>query len=270
MSDILTVDGLRAAFGSREVVHGIGFRVGHGRAVGLVGETGSGKSVTVRSVLGLIRPPGRVTAGSAMFDGTDLLKLPPRQMRRIRGDRIGFIAQNPFGALNPILSIRKQFHIAMRAHRKISKEESYEAALIGLRSVGVAGPERVLAGHAHELSGGMAQRVVIALVMSMDPTLIVADEPTTALDLTVQRQVLDLIDGLIRDTGRSMLLITHDLGVVAQYCQDVVVMNAGTVVESGTVADVFGAPEHPYTQQLLAASAETPAAKPSEDPHVVA
>jgi ABC-type dipeptide/oligopeptide/nickel transport system ATPase component len=268
MTDLLAVSDLRTEFSGDRVVDGVSFTVGRGRAVGLVGETGSGKSVTVRSVLGLVRPPGRVVGGSAVFDGTDLLRLSQRRLRRIRGARIGFIAQNPFGALNPILPIRKQFHNAMRAHRGVSAKESYELALAGLRAVGVAGPERVLAGYAHELSGGMAQRVVIALVMSMDPTLLVADEPTTALDLTVQRQVLDLIDGLIRDSDRSMLLITHDLSVVAQYCQDIVVMRGGRVVEAGAVRSVFADPAHPYTRQLLRASAGLP--DPTEESHAAA
>src|SRR5690606_8479695 len=256
--DLLTVSGLKTEFNGNLVVHGVGFRIRRGRAVGLVGETGSGKSVTVRSILGLVRPPGRVVEGSAIFEGRDLLKLSQRELRKIRGARIGFVAQNPFGALNPILPIKKQFYNALRAHRRISSKGAYQLALEGLSSVGVAGPERVLNGYAHELSGGMAQRVVIALVMSLDPTLLVADEPTTALDLTVQRQVLELIDGLIREKNRSMLLITHDLSVVAQYCQDIVVMRAGEVVETGTVKDVFANPTHPYTRQLLKASADSP------------
>ena len=270
MTELLTVSELRTEFNGNVVVDGVGFTVGRGRAVGLVGETGSGKSVTVRSLLGLVRPPGRVVSGSAVFEQTDLMRLSQRQLRRIRGSQIGFVAQNPFGSLNPILPIRKQFHNALRAHRRISRNESYELALAGLRSVGVAGPERVLNGYAHELSGGMAQRVVIALVMSLNPTLLIADEPTTALDLTVQRQVLDLIDALIRGSDRSMLLITHDLSIVAQYCQDVVVMRAGKVVERGTVKDVFAAPSHPYTRQLLAASAGAPEPPAREESHAAA
>lgn len=271
MTDLLTVSDLRTEFNGNLVVDGVGFTVRRGRAVGLVGETGSGKSVTVRSILGLVRPPGRVVGGSAVFEGQDLMRLPQRKLRRLRGARIGFVAQNPFGSLNPILPIKRQFYNVLRAHRKVSAKEAYEIALSGLRSVGVAGPERVLNGYAHELSGGMAQRVVIALVMSLNPTLLVADEPTTALDLTVQRQVLDLIDGLIRDNDRSMLLITHDLSVVAQYCQDIVVMRAGRVVETGTVRQVFANPTHAYTRQLLAASSSAPdALPPREESHAAA
>lgn len=238
----------------RGVVHavnGVSFDVPDGEIVGIVGESGCGKTATIRSVLGLLRPPGRVIEGSAKLDGLDLVRINRRDLRSIRGSRIGFIAQNPFGALNPILSIQQQFQNVIAAHRRVGRQASRQMAYDMLCAVGIPGPDRVLAGHAHELSGGMAQRVVIAMAMILDPRLVIADEPTTALDVTIQRQILELMRHLVKDGGRSMLLVTHDLGVVAQYCERVVVMYAGKVVESGPVRDVFVRPGHPYTRALL-------------------
>jgi ABC-type dipeptide/oligopeptide/nickel transport system ATPase component len=259
---MLTVSGLTTEFRTRvsgvRAIEDISFEVPQGVAVGLVGETGSGKSVTIRSILGLLPVSGRVIGGSARFEGTDLVRATRKELRGIRGRRIGFVAQNPFGSLNPVLSIEKQFANVIRAHRKMSRSAVRELALARLDSVQVRGPERVLRGYAHELSGGMAQRVVIALAMLHDPPLVIADEPTTALDVTVQRQILDLIDAQVSAGNRSLLLVTHDLGVVAQYCQRVVVMKAGSVVETGAVADVFTTPQHPYTKQLLAAVPPAP------------
>jgi len=259
---MLSVSGLTTEFHTRvkttRAIEDIGFEVPAGVAVGLVGETGSGKSVTVRSIMGLLPTQGRVVGGRAEFEGADLLAASGKELRSLRGRRIGFVAQNPFGALNPILSIEKQFANVVRAHRKISRGDLRDLAMQRLESVQVRGAERVLRGYAHELSGGMAQRVVIALAMVHEPSLVIADEPTTALDVTVQRQILDLIDAQIAGGDRSLLLVTHDLGVVAQYCQQVVVMQSGHVVESGAVADIFTAPQHPYTQQLLAAIPAVP------------
>ncbi|GAB3462993.1 ABC transporter ATP-binding protein [Actinophytocola sediminis] len=259
---MLTVSGLTTEFRSRlsgvRAIEDISFEVPQGVAVGLVGETGSGKSVTIRSVLGLLPTTGRVIAGSARFDGIDLVRASRAELRAVRGKRIGFVAQNPFGSLNPVLSVEKQFGNVVRAHRPMNRKAVRALALERLESVHVRGPERVLRGYAHELSGGMAQRVVIALAMLHDPPLVIADEPTTALDVTVQRQILDLIHEQIAVGNRSLLLVTHDLGVVAQYCQQVVVMKSGHVVESGPVAEVFGSPQHPYTQQLLAAVPPAP------------
>jgi ABC-type dipeptide/oligopeptide/nickel transport system ATPase component len=254
---MLRVDGLTAQFRSRlkttRAIDDVAFEIPDGVSFGLVGETGSGKSVTLRSIIGLLPPNGHVVSGTVEFEGRDLLRCSRREMRAVRGHRIGFVAQNPFGALNPILSIEKQFANVIRAHRKVSRSAVRELALERLLSVQVRDPERVLRGYAHELSGGMAQRVVIAMAMIHDPSLVIADEPTTALDVTVQRQILDLIEEQVNGSGRSMLLVTHDLGVVAQYCQQVGVMRSGRLVEVGPVADVFTKPQHPYTQQLLAA-----------------
>ncbi|MGE3619227.1 MAG: ABC transporter ATP-binding protein [Acidimicrobiia bacterium] len=254
---LLDVVGLRAGFatdrGTAVAVRDVSFSVRRGRVVGIVGETGCGKSATLRSVLGLLRPPGRVTGGEVLFDGEDLLGVGAERMRRLRGERIGFVAQNPFAALNPVMRIRDQFAGVIRAHegRRSARRTAAERARVALEAVRIHDVDRVLDGYAHQLSGGMAQRVVIALATLLDPALIVADEPTTGLDLTVQRQILDLIRGLVRRDDRAMLLVTHDLGVVAQYCDEVVVMYAGTVVEDGPVAAVLGDPAHPYTRALV-------------------
>ena len=254
---MLQVSGLTTEFVTRRgIVHAVNdvsFTVDEGEIIGIVGESGCGKSASVRSILGLIRPPGRVVGGTARLLGEEIIGAPRKRLREMRGSQVGFVSQNPFGSLNPILKIRQQFHNVVNAHRKASKSETYELALSMLRSVGIQGPERVLDGYAFELSGGMAQRVVIALALVLDPRLVVADEPTTALDVTVQRQILELISSLVKGGNRSLLLVTHDLGVVAQYCDSVVVMYAGRVVETGPVADVFTRPLMPYTLDLLEA-----------------
>lgn len=253
---VLDVRDLATEFVSRDgtvqAVRGISFTVQRGQLVGLVGESGSGKSATVRSILGLLPPAGRVVAGQALLLGEDLLTAKHKKLRTIRGDRVGFVAQNPFGSLNPILPIHRQFHNVLRAHGKAtSGRESRKRAVEALRQVNVARPEAVVEGHAGALSGGMAQRVVIALALIMDPDLLIADEPTTALDVTVQRQLLDLIKRLAEDLGTAVLLVTHDLGVVAQYFEHVLVMRHGEIVEAGPTREVFTNPQHGYTRQLL-------------------
>lgn len=238
--------------GTVKAVNEVSFRADRREMVGIVGESGCGKSATVRTVLGLIRTPGQVVGGEVLLDGDDLLRMSKRQLRSIRGDKIGFVAQNPFASLNPILKIERQFHNVITAHSgRTSRSTTREMARDMLTAVGIPGPDRILDGYAHELSGGMAQRVVIALALILDPELIVADEPTTALDVTIQRQILDLLQRKSVDEGRSLVLVTHDLGVVAQYCDRVVVMYAGKVVETGPVKEVFGRPAHPYTLALL-------------------
>ncbi|WP_442543603.1 ABC transporter ATP-binding protein [Arthrobacter sp. KN11-1C] len=232
-------------------LHGVSFEVHDNEIVGIVGESGSGKSTVVRSITKLLMPPGKVSAGSVDFAGRSLLDLPEREMRRIRGKEIGFIAQNPFSALNPVTRIEKQFANIAKAHGVKVDASERSRALQLLESTGVRDPERVMRGYAHELSGGMAQRVVIAMALYLNPQLVIADEPTTALDLTVQRQVLDTLRRLTVGSGRSMLIVTHDLGVVASYCNRVLVMYRGNIVEQGLVDDVFVRPQHPYTISLL-------------------
>jgi peptide/nickel transport system ATP-binding protein len=254
---VLEVEGLQAAFRTpRGVVHavnGVGLTVNRGELVGIVGESGCGKSAAIRSMIGLMRPPGVVTGGTARFLGDDLLAMPNRQRRRLLGARIGFVPQNPFGSLNPVMRIDRQFARVIREHTDKSKSEARQLATEMLDRAGIADPQRVLGGYAHQLSGGMAQRTVLAIAMCLDPDLVVADEPTTGLDVTVQRQILDLTVSLLEREERAMLLVTHDLGVVAHYCQRVVVMYAGKVVEQGPTKEVFTDPAHPYTELLLKA-----------------
>ena len=237
--------------GTVYAVNDVNFEVPKGSIVGIVGETGSGKSTLLRSIIRLVRSPGNIVKGSVFLDDRDLMSLSTKELRAVRGSRIGFIGQNPFGALNPVLSIETQFRNVIKAHGRTSRKAARETALEQLRAVGIAGPERVLDGYPHELSGGMVQRVVIALALILGADLLLADEPTTSLDVTVQRQILNLIRDLVLSDGSSMLLVTHDLGVVAQHCETVLVMYAGKIVETGPVNVVFSQPAHPYTVGLL-------------------
>jgi ABC-type dipeptide/oligopeptide/nickel transport system ATPase component len=250
--------------GITRALHGISFDVGANEVVGIVGESGSGKSTVVRSVIKLLMPPGRVMEGTAEFHGQDLIRLPERQIRHVRGKEIGFVAQNPFSALNPVVRIEKQFANIAKAHGLRADAELRGRALDLLASSGVNEPERVMRGYAHELSGGMAQRVVIAMALYLNPRLVIADEPTTALDLTVQRQVLDTLTRLTKGSGRSMLIVTHDLGVVANYCDRVLVMYRGRIVEHGPVSEVFVHPKDPYTVSLLDSVVQPKAAVPGK------
>lgn len=254
---LLEVDDLRSVFhtsrGTVHAVNGVSFTVNRGELLGIVGESGCGKSATIRSIIGLLRPPGEVVGGRAMFLGDDLIAMPPRRRRRLLGTRLGFVPQNPFGSLNPVMSIERQFRRVITEHTKATRAQARELAASMLSRTGIADPARVLDGYAHQLSGGMAQRTVLAIAMCLDPDLVIADEPTTGLDVTVQRQILDLTMELLEAERRAMLLVTHDLGVVAQYCSRVVVMYAGKVVEHGPVSEVFSRPAHPYTELLLRA-----------------
>jgi len=235
-------------------VDGVSFEVGRGRTVGLVGESGCGKTVTALSVMRLLpQPMGRVLGGEILLDGVDLVKLPLEAMRRVRGGRIGMIFQEPMTALNPVQRIGKQLAEAFLLHQKIEPEEATRLSIELLAKVGIPSPEVRFGEYPHQLSGGMRQRVVIAMALANHPSLVIADEPTTALDVTIQAQILALMQDLQREMGMSILLITHDLGIIAQTCDEVVVMYAGKVIESGPVFELFERPKHPYTQGLLRA-----------------
>ncbi|WP_026402312.1 ABC transporter ATP-binding protein [Actinomadura rifamycini] len=238
--------------GTVRAVDGAGYTVLPGETLGVVGESGSGKSVTAMSALGLIKPPGRVASGRIVFDGVDLRGLPPRELRRLRGGRIAMIFQDPMTALNPVMTIGGQLTEALRLHdARMSRAAARRRAADLLALVGVPGAAKRLKQYPHEFSGGMRQRAMIAMAIANEPDLLIADEPTTALDVTVQAQVLDLLREARRETGAATVLITHDLGVVAEMADRVVVMYAGRVVEHGPVAEIFRAPRHPYTRGLL-------------------
>lgn len=259
-ANVLEVEGLRTVFPTRRgeivAVDDVSFEVARGESVGLVGETGSGKSITLRAILGLVPEPGIVSQGSIRFGGHDLLRLRPRRVRALRGSHIGLVAQQPWTALNPVLSIGVQFDSVLRAHDRGTRRERRDIAERWLLEMGIGDPSRVLSGYLHELSGGMAQRVVMAMSLSLGPELLLADEPTTALDITVQRQVLELLGRWARGEKRSFVVVTHDLGVVTHFCQKVVVMRNGRVVEAGPVDRVLRSPEHEYTSLLIRSSRE--------------
>lgn len=236
------------------VVNEVGFSVQRGEVLGIVGESGCGKSVTARSILRLIPyPPGKITQGKILFEGKDLLKLCDAEMRSIRGNDIGMIFQEPMSSLNPVFTCGDQIVEAVMLHQKLDKKAARERAIEMLRVVGIQMPEKRVDSYPHELSGGMRQRVMIAMGLSCQPKLLIADEPTTALDPTIQAQILDLISDIQKQREMSVIYITHDLGVVAETCDKVLVMYAGRVVESASVYDLFESPAHPYTQGLLKA-----------------
>jgi ABC-type dipeptide/oligopeptide/nickel transport system ATPase component len=234
-----------------EVLRGISFDVRQGEIFGLIGETGAGKSLTAWASVGMLQPPVRVSRGEILLDGVDLLRLKSREANSVRGSKLGLIVQNPGVSLDPTRRIGAQIERVIRRHQTVSRAEARARVGEALRSVGVTDREDA---YPHELSGGLAQRAMIALAMANAPRLLIADEPTTGLDATVQLQVLDTLAELARRESSSVLLITHDLGVVAQYCQRVAVMRDGTIVEQGGVAEVFVEPEHAYTRHLLAAA----------------
>ena len=257
-ASLLAVENFSLAFdtdaGSRAVVEEASFAVGAGETVGLVGESGCGKTVTAMSVMRLLpSPPARVLGGRILFEGVDLLGLAPEQMRALRGDRMGMVFQEPMTSLNPVLSIGFQIEEVLRLHRGLKAGEARAKAVEMLGLVGIGAPERRLAQYPHQLSGGLRQRVMIAIALVCRPSLLIADEPTTALDVTIQAQILDLLRHLKRELGMALLLITHDLGVVAEMCDRVVVMYAGRIVEQSPAAALFRRPRHPYTAGLLAA-----------------
>ena len=234
-------------------VRGVDLSIGRGETLGLVGESGSGKSVTAQSILRLIqKPAGRIVQGRLVFEGTDLAAVGDEEMRRIRGNSISMIFQEPMTSLNPVLRIGEQIAEVIRLHRGLSNRKALESAADMLAKVGIAEPVRRLSQYPHELSGGMRQRVMIAIALACGPKLLIADEPTTALDVTIQAQILELMRALQRDSGVSILLITHDLGVVAEMAHRVAVMYAGQIVESADTATLFDRPLHPYTEGLMA------------------
>ena len=256
MSALLEIRGLRTLFAveGREIpaVDGVSLEVAPGRTLGLVGESGCGKSVTALSIMGLEpQPPGRIAAGEILFEGNDLLKLPPAAMRELRGNRIGMIFQEPMTSLNPAFSVGDQVVEVIERHRSVGHTEAKERAIDMLRQVRIPSPERRYDEYPHRLSGGMRQRVMIAMALACGPRLLIADEPTTALDVTIQAQILDLMRVLREETGTAIVLITHDLGVIAEVADDVAVMYAGRIVERAPVAALFAWPHHPYTIGLL-------------------
>jgi oligopeptide/dipeptide ABC transporter ATP-binding protein len=230
----------------------VSFSIRPGQTLGLVGESGSGKSVTALSIMRLISKPGRVAEGSVYFDGKDLLDIEEEEMRQVRGSDIAMIFQEPMTSLNPVYTVGNQIAEAVQLHMKVSKDEAWKRAIEMLKKVRVPAAERRVHEYPHNLSGGMRQRVMIAMALSCNPKLLIADEPTTALDVTIQAQILDLMSDLQREFGMSILMITHDLGVVAQVCEEVVVMYAGQIVEHGPVRALYSSPQHPYTEGLLA------------------
>ena len=232
---------------------GVGFEVGAGEIVGLVGESGCGKSATALALFRLVPEPGRIERGSVRLDGVELLALPENELRRYRGAGLGYVPQEPGEALNPVVRIGTQIVDVIRAHRDCGRREAREEAVELLRRVGIADPERRARQYAHQFSGGMKQRALIAMALAARPRVLVADEPTTALDPTIQAGILELIASLARDEGLGVLLISHDLGVVASVCDRVLVMYAGRIVERAGVEALFADPRHPYTRALLAA-----------------
>src|SRR3970040_1583038 len=232
-------------------VDGVDFEVYPGEVLGLVGESGCGKSVTSLSIMRLISKPGRVDAGQILLDGENLLDLPEEEMIKVRGNRISMIFQQPQTALNPVFKVGDQLAEVLDVHQDLGKDAGWKRAVSLLKMVGVPDPERRVEAYPHELSGGMAQRVMIAMALACVPALLIADEPTTALDVNIQAQILDLMRDLRRDMGTSVLLITHDLGVVAEMAERVAVMYAGQIVEQTDVNSLFDEPLHPYTQGLI-------------------
>ena len=254
---VLQVEDLRTHFRTRwgtvKAVDGISFNLRRGETLGIVGESGSGKSVTMLSLMRLIpEPPGKIVSGKIMLDGEDLVQLSDREMNHVRGSKIALIIQDPMTSLNPVFNIGNQVTEAIRIHQNIPKRSVMEHALDVLRKVNIPAAETRVRDYPHQLSGGMRQRVVGAIAISCQPQVLIADEPTTSLDVTIQAQYLKLLKELQRDSDLSLIFITHDFGIVAKMCDRVAVMYAGRIVEQGSVRDIFNRPSHPYTEALLA------------------
>lgn len=255
MAKLLQVEDLRTQFNTRaglvRSVDGVSFSIDKGGLLGLVGESGCGKSITALSIMRLIAKPGQVVGGSILFKGEDLLKATESRMRGIRGNDIAMIFQDPMTSLNPVYTVGEQIAEAIRLHRKLGKKEAWKAAIEAMHEVAIPSPDRRASDYPHQLSGGMRQRVMIAMALACDPELLIADEPTTALDVTIQAQILDLLNELRQTRELAILMITHDLGVVAEVADEVCVMYTGKIVEDSPVDDIFADPKHPYTRGLL-------------------
>jgi oligopeptide/dipeptide ABC transporter ATP-binding protein len=253
---LLKVEGLTTVFDTAEgplaAANEVSFEIRKGETLGLVGESGSGKSVTAFSIIRLVQPPGRITGGAIVFQGRDLTRLPEREMRAVRGAGIGFVFQEPMAALNPVMRVGDHIAEALTVHGLASRSDARARAVDLLRAVRIPDADRRVDDYPHQLSGGMRQRVMIAIALACRPPLVIADEPTTALDVTVQAQILDLLREMKREFDVSLLLITHDLGVIAETADRVAIMYAGRIIEQGPVRDIFNRPLHPYTRGLLA------------------
>ncbi len=255
MDKLLEVKDLKVSFfthaGEVKAVGGISYEINHGEIMGIVGESGSGKSVEAYTIIGLLQSPGKVVGGEILFDGENVLEYTPEQMEDFRGNKVSMIFQNPMTCLNPVYSIGNQLSEAILCHQKGEKKEAWDKSIEMLKLVGINNPEKRMKQYPHELSGGMRQRVMIAMGLICDPKLLIADEPTTALDVTIQAQILELIKKLQEERKMSVIFITHNLGVVAEVCDKVSVMYAGKIVEQGSVDDIFYNPSHPYTLGLM-------------------
>lgn len=272
MSPILTVRDLQVSFrtddGVVRAVDGVSFEVSPGEVVAIVGESGSGKSVTAQTLMGLTRAPNSKITGTVEFEGRDLIALSDDEFRSVRGEHIAMVFQDPMTSLNPVYRVGDQIAEMIRAHREVSKAEALSQAVELLRSVGIPNPERRVRDYPHEFSGGMRQRVMIAMALALNPELLIADEPTTALDVTIQAQILRLLEKLNTDRSLSVLLITHDLGVVAELADRVVVMYGGQIVEDGPLDEIFYNPQHPYTWGLLGSIARLDEPRPQRLPQI--
>ena len=263
---LLDVRGLHTYFYTYEgivrAVNSVSYRLNRGEITGLVGESGSGKSVTAQSIIQLVKAPGKIVSGEVWLDGEDLMSLSQAEMQEVRGRKISMIFQEPRAALNPLFTVGDQISRVIQLREACSRSVAESHAIEMMRAVEIADPERRARAYPHELSGGMCQRVMVAMALSANPLLLIADEPTTGLDVTVQAQVLELIRTRVRSAGSACLFITHDLGVVAELCERVIVMYAGRVVEQGPVAEIFSNPRHPYTQGLIASTLRVDIDKP--------
>ena len=255
MTNVLELKNLKTYFftdeGVVKAVDDVSFNVEKGKTLGLVGESGCGKSVTAMSISRLVSPPGRIVGGEILLNGRNLVPLPDQEMRQVRGSQISMIFQEPMTALNPVLEVGFQIAEAVLAHESVSKREAWSRAVESMRAVSIPDPEKRARDYPHHLSGGMRQRIMIAMALVCNPELVIADEPTTALDVTIQAQILELLDSLRQKYNLSLILISHDLGVIAEVAETVAVMYAGKIVEMGPAMGVFHNPRHPYTQGLL-------------------